>query len=132
MNNRACAAVVGVSGHGFQPCRKVWTFAGAALECGVKPPPSHNRREAFLEGVVKVEGKSIESGALHDSTSRGTSRRRQAAALQGGLRPQKMSKLQGAHLRSAQARVKPPPATVRRNSLGLIPEGAHPRVGARQ
>jgi hypothetical protein len=50
--------------------------------------PSYNRTEASGRGVVKVGGKTHGVRALHNSASRGSSRRRQAAAVQGGLRPQ--------------------------------------------
>ena len=35
---------------------------GATSQCSGLTLPSHNRMEAFLEGVVRVAGKSIESG----------------------------------------------------------------------
>ncbi len=62
--------------------------AQPALECGGLTSPSHNRMEAFPEGVVKVEGKSIESGRCttppHGATQGGV----QPPHSKVGLRPQ--------------------------------------------
>ena len=64
--------------------------SGSDWRSGLRLPLHHlhHRTEAFLEGDVKVKGEMIGVRALARFCVAGNSRRRRAAALQGGLRPQ--------------------------------------------
>ena len=64
--------------------------SGSDWRSGLRLPLHHlhHRTEAFLEGDVKVKGEMIGVRALARFCVAENSRRRRAAALQGGLRPQ--------------------------------------------
>jgi hypothetical protein len=86
LRRRSCSRLqVALTWRGLSPLR-LNALSGA--QCGGLTPPSTIGRSPSRRRVAKLEGKIHRFEALHDSVPPENARLRQAAALQGGLRPQ--------------------------------------------